>query len=251
MAFFNNEGERKVVLLFSRYLRTIYKLLLLLNEEFDYTSLFPHFYFHFHFAYNLFYLDKQGHLVSPIIVQHTSGSIGNGVPNGFGPRIVKETHIFKSSSFGSSCGCATFVPATCPPCTTSPSPVIFRNVLNMIECACAPKPQCSPCPGLYTAVHAMALRQANIDVSTHSTLQERASEEQKLYAEAQKYAEVVQKEEEAALEAARKMAEATEKAEAARTKMITTGMHARQLAEESLRIASSVSQLYGLIFSPF
>lgn len=187
---------------------------------------------------------KQAHYISPLYVQHNDGGIGNGVPNGFGPRIVKETHIFRTSGNGN-CGCAVFVPTICPPCTTSPSPVVFRNVLNMIECQCAPKPQCAPCPGLYTAVHAMALRQANIDVSTHNTLQERAAEEQKLYAEAQKYAEIVQKEEELALESARKMAEATEKAEAARVKMVQTGLQARNLAEESLRIASSVSQLYG------
>ena len=95
-------------------------------------------------------------LVSPTIIPTIKQSVGHQVPNGFGPKLIKSTRIYKSYP---DCACMSQLPSQCPPCTGTPTNEIYRQVLLISQCECAPRMQCDPCPRLYQAVHEMSLRQ--------------------------------------------------------------------------------------------
>ncbi len=106
-----------------------------------------------------------GDFVIPTIIP-SSQRIGGQVPSGFETRSVATTQSVMGlgvgvSVNGNGCPCASQIPSACPVCTASPTPEIYRDVVSITSCKCAPKLDCSPCPALYAAVHEMALRQVS------------------------------------------------------------------------------------------
>ena len=104
-----------------------------------------------------------GDFVIPTIIP-SSQRIGGQVPSGFETRSVATTQSLLGVGVGipvnsNGCPCAAQLPSACPVCTASPTPEIYRDVVSITSCKCAPKLDCSPCPALYAAVHEMALRQ--------------------------------------------------------------------------------------------
>lgn len=95
-------------------------------------------------------------LVSPTIIPSFPQAIGHQVPNGFGPKLLQTTRIYKNFD---ECPCMTHIPRQCPPCTSNPNTEIYHAILSIQQCECAPKLQCDPCPKLYQAIHEMSLRQ--------------------------------------------------------------------------------------------
>ena len=95
-------------------------------------------------------------LVSPTIIPAIKQQVGHQVPNGFGPKLIQSTRIYKSFP---DCACMAQIPNQCPPCTGTPSNEVYRQVIMISQCECAPRLQCDPCPRLYQAVHEMSLRQ--------------------------------------------------------------------------------------------
>ena len=96
-------------------------------------------------------------LISPTIIPSIKQTtVGHQVPNGFGPKLIQNTRIFKTFP---NCGCMAHLPSNCPPCTSSPTNEIYRQIVLLSQCDCAPKMNCDPCPRLYQAVHEMSLRQ--------------------------------------------------------------------------------------------
>lgn len=95
-------------------------------------------------------------LVSPTIIPSFPQAVGHQVPNGFGPKLLRTTRIYKAFA---DCPCIANLPRQCPPCTSSPTTEIYREILAIQQCDCAPKMRCEPCPKLYEAIHEMSLRQ--------------------------------------------------------------------------------------------
>ena len=103
--------------------------------------------------------------VIPTIIP-SSQRIGGQVPSGFETRPIATSQTLLGVGVGvgvpvasNACPCATQIPSACPVCTATPTPEIYRDVVSLTSCKCAPKLDCSPCPALYAAVHEMALRQ--------------------------------------------------------------------------------------------
>ncbi len=99
--------------------------------------------------------------ITPITIPSQRNIVGNQVPNGFGPKVVRTTHVFQPPTI-QDCPCAGMMPSQCPPCTDRPSTGVYNQVLAITQCSCAPKMNCAPCPPLYSAIHEMALKQVNL-----------------------------------------------------------------------------------------
>lgn len=110
----------------------------------------------FFFLPALYSLRDPSILVSPTIIPSFPQAVGHQVPNGFGPKLLRTTRIYKTFA---DCPCLANLPRQCPPCTNAPTPEIYQSIIAMQQCECAPKMHCEPCPKLYEAIHEMSLRQ--------------------------------------------------------------------------------------------
>ena len=101
--------------------------------------------------------------ISPKIMSR--GQIGNQVPNGFGPKspIINPSSMYISPM--ANCPCAVNMPNQCPSCNSEQSMIMYKQMISVLNCACAPKLNCPPCPVLYSNLHEKALKQVKFNFS--------------------------------------------------------------------------------------